>query len=305
MESICKEAFERFPLGIIFSKTAPNNCDDIGETFIRSVYLYMCCRYDIMSVTRMVELPMIMCMVIFMSDYDKDFCYFYFTSSFEDHIYLKRANMCDGVTNAKRDFVDYKAYFDDDIRVMKEYSDNKVLNICEPWSPPGISSHVYTRKTAMQSQDGRSYMLGCFALIDDVVLGTTAFRRVPYSYNKLLSPSGAIEISPQWFVDALQSLPIGVVILDSNDLVVIQNTHWNELSKDLSVSIINNLFNRYGFATDSNSLLHNAAWITGKDHHDIGVYGIQVYGMEYKVIAIRPSMRSQDIGTAKWVAELK
>jgi hypothetical protein len=238
------------------------------------------------------------------SDYDKDFCYFYFTSSFEDHTYLKRSNMCNGVTNAKRDFIDYKAYFDDDIRVMKDCSNNKVLCICEPWSPPGISSYIYTRKTAMRSSDGRSYMLGCFAIIDDIVLGTTLFKRVPYSFDKPLSPSGDVEISPQWFIDALQSLPIGVIIVDSNDMTVLQNYHWSEASTGLSVPIINNLFNQYAFETDSKSLLSNSAWISSHSHRDIGVYGIQVNNLTYKVVVVRPSMRSQEFGTVKWVAEL-
>jgi hypothetical protein len=41
MESICKEAVERFPLGVILSKIAPHDCDDIGNIFIHSTYLYV------------------------------------------------------------------------------------------------------------------------------------------------------------------------------------------------------------------------------------------------------------------------
>ena len=164
-------------------------------------------------------------------NYEIDFCYFYFSPGIERLSLLKRHSMCIGDVNAKRDFPrDFVSYFDIDVKVIREYTNNRVFSICEPWSPPGIDSFAYTRKTAIVSQ-GRQYMLCCFDVVDDVALGVAKFRRIAthnatndvkslplvYSHQTSSNEDASSEIESRddaWFCDAFVSLPNGMIILD-------------------------------------------------------------------------------------------
>lgn len=265
-ENICKEAFERYPFGVIFSKTAPTNLDGIN--------------------------------------FDTDFCYFYFSPGFEQRCLLRRTAMCTGTVNAKRDFRDYEQYFTDDVKVMRDYSDYKVLAFCEPWAPPGIDSFIYTRKTAMLS-DGSAYMLGCFDLVDDITLSIAKFKRITHDAYAPLSPISEASIPEIWFSNAFDALPNGMAIIDLTTSSLYTNMQWDKLSLFLdiendcidAIDRINQLFNKYGFSTTSLDLLSNAAWLTNiktpnGDFCDIGTYGIHSNGSNYQVVVLRPTMSS-------------
>ena len=169
-------------------------------------------------------------------NYQTDFCYFYFSPGLERLSQLNRQSMCAGDINAARDFPDYVSYFDIDIKVVREYTNNAVFAICEPWAPPGIDSFAYTRKTAIQSS-GRQYMLCCFDVVDDIALGVAKFRRIVshnamsdvkpltlvYSHEAssnegvtsiVASDTGADSRDISWFCDAFESLPNGMIIVD-------------------------------------------------------------------------------------------
>ena len=153
-----KELFERFPLGVFMSKNAPSDLTSI--------------------------------------DYDKDFTYFYFSPGFENRCDIKRFQMLDGRTTAKRDFVlDFKEYFDADIDVMKNYRSGEVLNLCEHWAPPGIDTYVYTRKTAIELCESH-YMLCYFEYCDEVTLGLAKFKKVPHNALSTLPSCGEFSRSP-------------------------------------------------------------------------------------------------------------
>lgn len=275
---ICREIFERYPFGVIFSKTAPSDLDSI--------------------------------------DYDKDFCYYYFSPGFEKRCLLKRASMCDGVTNAKRDFPDYIAYFEDDAKVMRHFTDGKVYAFCEPWSPPGISTHVYTRKTAMNALTG-AYMLGCFDIVDDIVLGITSFKLVPHSASAALPELGqpGSPIADEWFSVAFDKFPDAMAVFNAGGEVVMENKHWKlAMRSDIesfSLEPITQLFRLHGYERLPANLMNSAAWVTGvttgalESRHelpfDIGTYGIQLPdGDSYQVVMTRPSMKS--VANPYWTA---
>ncbi|MBX9924004.1 MAG: hypothetical protein K2Y01_07825 [Rhabdochlamydiaceae bacterium] len=251
---LCKSAFEHYPFGVIFSKKAPSNLDDIN--------------------------------------FDTDFCYFYFSPGLEDRCLLKRTGMCDGKTNAKRDFPDYKAYFEDDCKVMKHYTDGKVLSFVEPWAPPGIQSYIYTRKTALQSEC-QNYMLGCFDLVDDVSLAIARFKRMPHNALAPLPPLGSQEISDSWFNDAFQAFPNGLAVLQGQKILY-SNKHWDA---PITTQEIHHLFKNHGFEIDDQVLLRSAAWISNIENssgqnYDIGIYGISLENTVYQVLMLRKTMRS-------------
>lgn len=254
-EVICKTAFECYPFGVIFSKTAPSNLDTIN--------------------------------------FDMDFCYFYFSPGLEERCLLKRENLCDGKTNAKKDFPDYLAYFKDDCKVMQHYTDGKVLAFSEPWAPPGIQSYIYTRKTALLSE-GSSYMLGCFDLVDDITLGIAKFKRVPHNALRALPFQGLHEIPETWFYDAFMAFPNGMAIVLKNN-TILYNKHW--LSEE-TIDSINQLFKEYGFTVEGEALLTSSTWITNAlktldgQSCDIGTYGIQVGDDIAQVLILRPIMTS-------------
>lgn len=298
--TICKEVIERYPFGIIFSKTAPDYCRRFISPDISSPNQGSASTQSASSADENEESqsPLII-------DYDKDFCYFYFSSSFESNILLQRRQMCDGKTNAKRDFADYIDYFNDDLRVMREYNNGKILCLCEPWRPPGIASFVYTRKTALHCDDGSSYMLGAFGLVDDIVLGIAKFRRIPYSFDGILAPAGDITIPDQWFYEAVLSLPVGMIIFNDSDEPVIRNNLSKSINPVLSMQDVSNLFHPYNFSVDSNSLLSNAAWISNCfDALDVGIYGIMVSSKIMKVVVLRPTLAASEVSPSKWKAIL-
>lgn len=164
-----KAIFESYPFGVIFSKKGPTDLNVIN--------------------------------------YETDFCYFYFSPGIERYSLLKRAQLCDGKTNAKKDFPDYQAYFIDDCKVMRDYTGGKILSFCEPWSPPGICTFIYTRKTAFFS-NWQSYMLGCFDVVDDVVLGITTYKQQKCENDS--TSSWQMTISDKWFTAAFDALPNGM-----------------------------------------------------------------------------------------------
>ncbi len=251
---LCKVAFEYYPFGVIFSKKAPLDLNSI--------------------------------------QFDTDFCYFYFSPGLELLTFLKRKNACDGKTNAKRDFPDYKAYFEDDCKVMLHYTEGKVLSFSEPWAPPGIQSYIYTRKTALLSE-GDSYMLGCFDLVDDISLGIAKFKRVFHDAYAEVPPMGMQKISDLWFYDAFQALPNGMAIVLENN-VVYTNRYWNIQE---TIHNINQLFKNHGFEIRDQVLLTSSAWLSNMTISngqccDIGTYGIQVEGKVVQVLVLRPTMSS-------------
>jgi hypothetical protein len=268
----CKAAVEHYP-GVIFSKKAPINLNVVN--------------------------------------YDTDFCYFYFSSGFEKRCSLKRSSLCTGTINAKRDFPDYKAYFDDDIKVMREYTDGNVLAFCEPWSPPGISSWVYTRKTALHRHAtngaNESYMLGCFDLIDDVTLGIAKFKVIP---NDIFNLHSDVDVVDDWFYDSFNALPVGMAIVEPiSNKIILANKYWQKLySNAVDIKSINDIFHNHITKLSS----RQAAWITGDSGEglpqncDIGTYSIKKYQVEFseflQVVILRPSMKS--VATPFWTTNL-
>ena len=251
------EVFERLPLSVIFCKKAPPDLSNI--------------------------------------DYDKDFTYFYFSPAFESRCQLKRIDMCDDMTNAKTHFpTDYRTYFDVDCNVITNFTNGRVLSICEPWDPSGICTYVYTRKTTLhchqsidkddEKGDESIYMLGCFDLVDDVVLGISSFKRIPYSSSSILPLKGSINIPLSWFIDAFKALPNAMVIV--SEYILETNNKWDEIIPNMMtntvmidsdgrsnlqtmamknidyVSAINKLFNSKGFLTNYESLQESSAWLT-------------------------------------------
>ena len=265
MNVLCKTAFERYPFGVIFSKTAPSDIKTIN--------------------------------------FDTDFCYFYFSPGIEQRSKLKRIAMCTGTINAKRDFPDYKGYFEDDAKVMESYIDGKVLAFCEPWAPPGISSYIYTRKTALVAKNA-SYMLGCFDLVDDVTLGIASFKVVAHNAAAELSPMSTIQISDEWFKDAFDALPNGLALVQEDGMILRSNQQWKKAtvgdgkttSEEDVVVTINQLFKEHGFVPSAATLLTSAAWLTTKlfndQLYDIGTYGIMHENKAVQVIVLRPTMSS-------------
>ena len=235
---LAEQAIEKFPFGVIFSKTAPK---------------------DILAV-----------------NYDTDFCYKYFSTGLEKICGLKRNLMCDGVTNAKRDFPDYLQYFNDDIEVIKVYKDGKVKAFCEPWSPPGVigpihRNFVFNMKTSFRSGED-SYMVGCFDLLDDLIL-----REVTYKEMNEVTPSVLDKKpSPQWFFDAFISLSYGFVILDASDNIILANNKWIES----------------GIVTPKNTLTSfESTRVDVIDDYDLGQYYIQDDNSNfYRVCIQRPQM---------------
>ena len=219
-------------------------------------------------------------------NYESDFCYFYFSPGIERLSLLNRHSMCIGDVNAKRDFPDFVSYFDIDIKVVREFTDNRIFAICEPWAPPGIDSFAYTRKTAIESRD-RQYMLCCFDVVDDVALGVAKFRRIA-SHNAMsvVKPltlvysheasnnEGVKSITTDtdsrdaaWFCDAFESLPNGMIIVDYHPSssstatatmgisIRCANYHWNhcchlfaDTSNDSEASVkrLLDMFEAYG-----------------------------------------------------------
>ena len=180
VSTLCREAFERFP-GVIFSKTAPSNLDEIS--------------------------------------FDNDFCYYYFSPGLEKRCSLERKHMLTGYTNAKRDFIDYAQYFADDTEVMKQFSKGGIKSFCEPWSPPGVISpirFIYTLKTALIAEN-RSFMLGTFQLVDELITGETdskIYEHNAYCPVPLLHDTSLYNVDPipdSWFQNAFSQLPIGKI----------------------------------------------------------------------------------------------
>lgn len=179
--ALCKESFERFPFGVIFSKTAPDNLQAVNT--------------------------------------DTDFCYYYFSPGLEKRCSLLRANMLTGDTNAKRDFpTDFAQYFKDDTEVMTHFKHGGSKTFCEPWSPPGVvgSIHfVYTLKTALQCESS-IFMLGTFELVNDLMIGEVTAKDFDHNAHAPLpllhhieNANKSTEIPDLWFQNAFSQLPIG------------------------------------------------------------------------------------------------
>jgi hypothetical protein len=270
-ETIFKEAIERFPLSVIFSKTAPSNLDQLN--------------------------------------YDTDFTYYYFSMGIERRSHLNRSKLCDGMTNAKKDFHDFNKYFDDDVNVIMNYKDGKLLYLCEPWSPPGISSFVFTIKTTLESES-KKYMLGCFDVVDDIVLGITSFKKIDYDGNAPLSPasSSGSKVPLKWFKDAFNALPYCFAIIYQNRVLYV-NYQWLQLSlrNNVEVNQINQLFHSNEFPTNPIGLLNSSAWMTNisisKSLFDVGTYGILDNHKLYQVLVLRPTMSSTT--RSRWQADYK
>jgi hypothetical protein len=260
-------AMECFPFGVFFAKPAPADLDNV--------------------------------------DMDKDFCYFYFSPSLEARCSLKRHQMCDGKTNAKShgNFTGYEQYFADDINIVKNYRDGRVMAFIEPWDPPGIDTTVYTRKTCVESA-GVRYMLGNFELVDDVTLGVAKYRRIRYSARDVHPP---LDIQPGWFVDAFNQSPLSMVISTIDGNVVQSSRKWRESVELLCshddktddatlIESITNAFTSKGFNTDAAFVEEYAACFSefldvGGLQHDVATYGIVVNNVVYRVIALRPCMK--------------
>ena len=268
---IRKTAFEYYPLGVIFSKEAPNDLQNIN--------------------------------------FDTDFCYFYFSPSLEQLCQLKRADLCTGTINAKKHFPDYEAYFADDLKVVREFTDNKVLAFTEPWSPPGIDSWVYSRKTGFQSNKAM-YMLGCFDLVNDTTLGIAKFKIISHNAQASLSSMSTKPIPENWFIDAFNALPNGMAILDFDENVIHTNKQWemsqsSNHNQDLIASINQNFLSKHFTKED---LLTSAAWLTNVTlpngcSYDIGTYGIQEKDHKYQIIVLRPPM--QYVASPHWDVHLE
>ena len=118
-------------------------------------------------------------------DYDHDFTYFYFSSRVESWCELRRGEVCTGTQNAKAHFPDYERIFSDDVTVMQEHTNHRVKIFCEPWHPKGLKSalnFVYAQKSGFSSE-GLNYMLCTFALIDDVIVGTSGAKPMIVEYD--------------------------------------------------------------------------------------------------------------------------
>eukprot|EP01038_Epipyxis_sp_PR26KG_P013641 gene13641-18305_t len=271
LSDLCKESFERFPFGVIFSKSAPKNLDEVNV--------------------------------------ETDFCYYYFSPGLERRCLLRRVNMLTGYTNAKRDFpADYVQYFKDDIEVVKKYSDSTMVAakiFCEPWTPPGVvgSIHfVYNLKTAFLTEES-AYMLGVFEIIDDFMIGDITELFVSHDakgHLPALYPTENCQsvnaVPNEWFQSAFTRLPIGVAIFVANsDQIVIANHSWFAHKSDLD-SNISSLKSKVGEGLD---IITQAYMIYLTEYSVyLGVYGIFIKSPSdiseelYHVYIIRPAMRA-------------
>lgn len=273
---LCKEALERFPFGVVFSKIAPvvKSFDEI--------------------------------------DIEKDFCYYYFSTGLEKRSALKRSNMCAGDINAKRDFPnDYIQYFKDDFKVVSEFGNGRVMAFCEPWSPPGVIGDVhfiYTLKTAI-NVESISFMLGTFELINSTVLDNNTYSdiAVEYNCNSELSAMNSAVIPESWFQIAFDSLPIGLAIFDvTNGIILYSNDKYISMTKptgpNLSAYVIKHLSNTDSVSTAIwLSNLNIASGYSNVDNlspesitYNTGIYDIldktDGFNKIYKVIVLRPIM---------------
>jgi len=249
-----REAFERFPFGVIFGKTAPSHCTAP--------------QYEI--------------------DYEKDFNYFYFSPGLEERSSLRRVDMLGG-TNAKRDFpVDYKQYFLDDLEVMRKFNNGSVKAFAEPWGPPGVvgdTHFIYTRKTAMTSAHS-SFMLGTFELVGGNVLGRESSpHAVEYDATAPLPTlNESSSIPAEWFVDAFNAL--AVAALDGT--VLSTNQWWDQLAP--SEAHLNEL---KAITATATAPLTTAYWLQQTPSElGRGVYHIlnPDDGLVYAVYVLRPAM---------------
>ena len=110
-------------------------------------------------------------------DVDKDYCYYWFNGFFELLSSLDRTVLCSGNVNAKSHFPrDYESYFKDDA-LASSLEKGQIISIIEPWLTPNIDTFVYTLKTSIKTIN-ECFMLGCFSLVDDVILGISKFRLI-------------------------------------------------------------------------------------------------------------------------------
>lgn len=266
MESIYQHIIEHFPFGIVFAKKAPDNINDDE----------------------------------FRVNYTQDFCYYYFSPLFDYYTLLKRQEMCSGCINAARDFPDYLQYFEDDINVVKNYRNGRVLVICEPWNPPGMDTYVYTRKTALVCKAGL-FMLGVFSPVDDLILGVARFKRIfqqdlrEHQQSSLLGK----DIDPDWFKYAFQSMPVGLAVVDASNVGVIldSNDLWARYGAD--IANINQVCSSKGISMSSHNFMHEAILFSNFSSGsydkimDLGIYGVQVNDKSLIAIMLRPSMDSE------------
>jgi hypothetical protein len=159
---------------------------------------------------------------------DNDFVYYFFNDCMQDFSGMSPSFLTTtGDRNAKTDFpVDYETYFQDDAAVCQEYPHPKVKVITERWITPAMTTILETRKTAIQ-QDGKLFMLGCFAPHDDVELGITTFRA-----SQLPPPTEDLAHVPlAWYNEAFRQLPLSTILTDGenvlarNDLATVNEMH--------------------------------------------------------------------------------
>jgi hypothetical protein len=151
---------------------------------------------------------------------DTDFTYYFFNDAMMRESGLD-PHFLTPDRNAKTDFPpeDYPAYFLDDVAVCIDYPFPKYKIITEPWSPPGTSTIVETRKTSVQILD-QLFMLGWFSPHDDVELGVTTFKadKVPETLPLL------DHVPSDWYEGAFDQLPLAIRVINSGDgTTIIEN----------------------------------------------------------------------------------
>lgn len=265
---LCKEAFEKFPFGVIMSKSAPNDLDNINP--------------------------------------GTDFCYKYFSPGLEARSEYKREDMLTGAVNAKTKFApDWDRILADDKRVMADYTDNKVMRFCEHWAAPGQPAgsipFVYAMKTALSFEQPldlahdesllvrrESYMLCCFELIDDLMLGACSEKVVPHDALKEAPSMGPLHIADNWFREAFHAWPYGLAIYNpSTKAIEVANHHYDARMPTNEADVQRLLQDSEGV-----DLLTTAKWTTSADGElNVGIYGIQVDNVTYHVIVLRCAMK--------------
>lgn len=270
--NLYKEAFERFPLGVIFSKLAPT-AQELGAESLTG------------------------------------FTYYYFSPGIETRSSLQRIVMCNGDVTAQRDFpMDYEQYFRDDMDVIKLFRNGNIKSFCEPWSPSGVKGDVHfvsTFKTAFSCKSD-DFMLGCFEMIDDLITGQVTSKTVPYDATSSLPPVAAYEISDDWFEAAFAALPMGMLITDCSNRVVASNSYWRSLLPDCVPGAVCVPGCCIPADANASSCLTSAKWqqaapkIPFSVPHLAGQYGIVLGGgqdleEEYHVFVLRPDMKSVSV----------
>jgi hypothetical protein len=277
ISELCKESFERFPFAIILAKQAPEDLDHI--------------------------------------QYDKDFCYFYFSPSLETRCSLKRSDMLTGSVNAKSKFApDYERIFVDDVETMKVYTDHKVKYFCEHWAAPnntGAVPYVYAMKTAFTAGKD-SFMLCITELIDELMLGNCTEKEIRYNAvadvpTIMMDNSFEYESNPphtisnSWFRAAFDHLPYGMMIYNKQTGEEMIANRYYHSQREFYTSDIEKVKNN----NKKTDLLAIAKWSTTVDENmNVGIFSLQLKNCSdeeeetrnvetvFDVLVLRPAMLS-------------